>query len=303
MIIGYSQLAPPSWRNSQWPEWERECSSGVLRNKKSPVPIPNIVQIVPDITRPSTTTAVIASAPKRATRVRRSVRILAAIALGTLVNSLGAPPKERLLAERRDAHARELKSCGRKKACIMKPNAAVHDGNSILADLGPSTAQVRTRWTKNEYDSVTVWIAPGDEIPQWRVANRYMVRDAFHAWTAAGAPVRFIFVPDSMRADVKVLWRDSLPDGRAGQVTRFTDARGWLRGAIIEMNTRNMAGGVQDSSTVRAVAMHEVGHLLGLEHSGNERDIMSAWVTARSLTARDRSAMRALYGVSAALGD
>jgi hypothetical protein len=231
------------------------------------------------------------------------VRILAAIALGTLVNSLGAPPKERLLAERRDAHARELKSCGRKKACIMKPNAAVHDGNSILADLGPSTAQVRTRWTKNEYDSVTVWIAPGDEIPQWRVANRYMVRDAFHAWTAAGAPVRFIFVPDSMRADVKVFWRDSLPDGRAGQVTRFTDARGWLRGAIIEMNTRNMAGGVQDSSTVRAVAMHEVGHLLGLEHSGNERDIMSAWVTARSLTARDRSAMRALYGVSAALGD
>jgi predicted Zn-dependent protease len=44
--------------------------------------------------------------------------------------------------------------------------------------------------------------------------------------------------------------------------------------------------------------MHEVGHLLGLEHSGNERDIMSAWVTARSLTSRDRAAMRALYGVS-----
>jgi hypothetical protein len=271
-----------------------------IEGQEEPVPIPNIVQIVPDTSPPSMT---VASAPASATRVRRSVRILAAIALATLVNALGAPPKEHLLAERRDAHARELKSCGRKKACIMKPNAAVHDGNSILADLGPSTSQVRTRWTKNEYDSVTVWIAPGDELPHWHAANRYMVRDAFHAWTAAGAPVRFIFVPDSVRADVHVLWRDSLPDGRAGQVTRFTDARGWLRAAIIEMNTRNMAGGVQDSSTVRAVAMHEVGHLLGLEHSGNERDIMSAWVTARSLTARDRSAMRALYGVSAGLGD
>lgn len=245
----------------------------------------------------------VTATPKRAVRVRRSVRILAGVALATLVNSLGPPPKERLLAERRDAHARELKSCGKRKACIRKPGAAAHDGTAILADVGPSTSQVRSRWTKNEYDSVTVWIAPGEEIPHSQTANRYMVRDAFHAWTAAGAPVRFIFVPDSSRADVQVLWRDSLPDGRAGQVTRLTDPRGWLRAAVIEMNTRNMAGGLQDSLTVRAVALHEVGHLLGLEHSENARDIMSAWVTARSLTSRDRSAMRALYGVSVGLSD
>ena len=130
-----------------------------------------------------------------------------------------------------------------------------------------------------------------------------MVRDAFHAWTAAGAPVRFVFVPDSARADVRVFWSDSLADGRAGQVTRYVDSRGWLRAAVIEMSTRNLAGGVQDSITVRSVALHEVGHLIGLEHSGSERDIMAPWVIAPRLSSMDRASMRALYGVPAAEGD
>jgi predicted Zn-dependent protease len=130
-----------------------------------------------------------------------------------------------------------------------------------------------------------------------------MVRDAFHIWTAAGAPVRFVFVSDSSRADVKVLWLDSLPEGRAGQVTRLADQRGWLRSAIIELSTRNIAGKAQDSTTVRAVALHEVGHLLGLEHSADERDIMAAWVTAQSLTVHDRFAMRALYDFADRRGD
>jgi hypothetical protein len=110
--------------------------------------------------------------------------------------------------------------------------------------------------------------------------------------------VRFVFVADSARADVHVVWRTRLPDGRAGQVTRVADRRGWLRSATIELSTRNLRGGVQKSSTVGAVALHEVGHLLGLEHSDDEGDVMAAWVTARTLSPRDRRAMRALYDVA-----
>ena len=180
----------------------------------------------------------------------------------------------------------------------MGPVAAARDGMVPSTNLVASTTHFRSRWAKNQYDYVRVWIAPGDSVPDWRPADRYVVRDAFHEWSAAGAPVHFVFVGDSMSADVQVLWRDTLPGARAGQVTRFTDNRGWLRTATIELSTRNMAGKAQRVATVHAVTLHEVGHLLGLEHSDDERDIMAAWVTARTLTPRDLSAMRTLYDVA-----
>ena len=230
---------------------------------------------------------------------RRVARGMIAATIVILLGSLGKMPEERLFAERRDAYVRALQSCGRKKACIMGPSAAAHGGADTSVTKLASTTRFRSRWKENQYDSVRVWIAPGEQVPFWRPVDRYVVRDAFHDWSAAGAPVHFVFVADSALADVHVIWRDSLPDSRAGQVTRFTDNRGWLRAATIELSTRGMSGKSQKSSAVHAVALHEVGHLLGLEHSDDQRDIMAAWVKSSRLTGSDVSTMRALYGVAA----
>ena len=233
----------------------------------------------------------------------RSVRSHSVWLLALLLCSLGTPPAEHLVADRRDAYARVLQSCGRKKACIMGPTTAMHAGELSATPAIPATTRFRSRWKENQYDYVRVWIAPSDSVPMSRAANRFVVRDAFHEWSAAGAPVHFVFVSDSAQADVQVVWRDSLPDARAGQVTRFTDKKGWLRSATIELSTRSMSGKSQKTSTVHAVALHEVGHLLGLEHSDDERDIMAAWVTSASLSERDVALMRALYGIEADFQD
>ena len=56
-------------------------------------------------------------------------------------------------------------------------------------------------------------------------------------------------------------------------------------------------GGAQDLRGVKVIALHEIGHLLGLGHSGGHADIMAEWVTADSLSRSDRATARLLYAL------
>jgi predicted Zn-dependent protease len=47
------------------------------------------------------------------------------------------------------------------------------------------------------------------------------------------------------------------------------------------------------------MALHEVGHLLGLDHAASPEHIMSARVRVRDLSEADRATVRLLYAVPA----
>jgi hypothetical protein len=238
------------------------------------------------------------STPKTATRNARLRRGAQWLLAGLLLCEWRYPAPAVLQSDQWSARSSlSVHRCRKSSPCAAGRSVASAWGDSLtyLSFDADGVSTIR-RWPDDGLP-VTVWIAESRG-PQWRAeARRRIARDAFHAWTEAGVPERFMFVSDSSAAMVHVFWRRELPDRRAGQVTRQTDSQGWLRSAVVELSVRNMMGGIQDTATLRAVALHEVGHVIGLEHSPDERDIMAPWVVARQISERDRATASAIYGV------
>jgi predicted Zn-dependent protease len=54
---------------------------------------------------------------------------------------------------------------------------------------------------------------------------------------------------------------------------------------------------VLDEEAMRAMALHEIGHLLGLDHTQDATSIMAPKVRVRDLSAADRATVRLLYSL------
>lgn len=153
------------------------------------------------------------------------------------------------------------------------------------------------RWVRGADDPVRVWFAP----PGAAGANPGFddaVRDAFARWTLSGVPVRFAFVDDSARADVLVRWRAQFDTDRTGQTDLAWDGDGRLVSAVVTIATHDPRGRPLGAEDVRAVALHEVGHVLGLDHSPDSADVMFPTTIAHDLSARDVATAILLYDLA-----
>jgi predicted Zn-dependent protease len=54
-----------------------------------------------------------------------------------------------------------------------------------------------------------------------------------------------------------------------------------------------------DGQSLRAIALHEIGHLIGLAHSDDGHDVMAPLVRVTALSAADRATARLLYTLPA----
>jgi hypothetical protein len=173
--------------------------------------------------------------------------------------------------------------------------AAPHMAGTYLPEIvAAGDARVK-RWVDRTGAPVRVWVAPGDSVPGWRLTFGMVVREAFGAWERIGLPVRFAFVDSPEDAEVHVAWTERLDGQTSGVVQWRADADGWLTQASIVLATWVSDGGRADEASIRRIALHEIGHLLGLEHSADGGDVMAAWVNAGDLSERDRATARLLY--------
>jgi hypothetical protein len=155
------------------------------------------------------------------------------------------------------------------------------------------------RWPDRTTRPLRVFVGESEQLTGWN--NDYLpaVRDAFDTWVQAGIPVRFVFVVDSASADVHVRFIDRFPNGISGKTVWSRDINYWLVTSDIQLAISHPGGGTVTAPQMRAIALHEVGHLLGLDHSSDPDNIMSARVRVRELSEIDRASVRLLYSVPA----
>ena len=168
---------------------------------------------------------------------------------------------------------------------------------TYLADILVERDSALSRWPDRTAKPVRVWVQNAPTLPGWRRQFPELVRTALDEWSSVGIPVRFIYVTDPARAEVRVRWVERLSDESCGETTWTADAEGWMRRADITLAMRSSDGVLQDERDMRAMALHEAGHLLGLGHTTDTTAIMAPWVAADDLTDADRATVRALYAL------
>jgi predicted Zn-dependent protease len=154
------------------------------------------------------------------------------------------------------------------------------------------------RWPDRVQAPLRVWIDSSDTIGGAQAGFPDAVRGAFAQWITVGIPLRVSYVSSARDANIRVRWTDRL-NKKTGSTTWRTDRGGYLTSGEITLATHVSDGHPLDARGMRAIALHEVGHALGLSHSLSERDIMAPLVRVDGLSESDRGTIKLLYSLPA----
>ncbi|HZI21262.1 MAG TPA: matrixin family metalloprotease [Gemmatimonadales bacterium] len=166
--------------------------------------------------------------------------------------------------------------------------------NEVVAAAPDSTLH---RWDDRLSSPVRVYL-PSATVANFQPAFLDQVRSAFARWEAAGVPVRFALDADSATAEVKFQWRIQFEGERTGQTDLQWDDDGRLTSGVVTLATFDPKGQPLAPDDVHVMAMHEIGHLIGLDHSPDAGDIMYATPKVRDLSGRDIATALLLYQLS-----
>lgn len=163
----------------------------------------------------------------------------------------------------------------------------------ILLQRGDNNA----RWPDRQMEPLRVWIQPSSDLADFHISYPVRAREAFERWTRAGVPVAFTFVVDSARSDVPVVWVDKFDMPISGRTRWTRDQHWWIVGSSIAVALHHQSGAPLEPEAIYVITLHEIGHVLGLDHTQDETSIMAARVRVRDLSLSDEHTAQLVYSL------
>lgn len=156
-----------------------------------------------------------------------------------------------------------------------------------FASGGATASPSFAHWSER---SLVVSDRTGD--PAWQEATRRAV----DTWNAVGADMRLAWVEGGVGCNPEgatiPVCRDTLPAGWKGAAAMYDAPDGHLGGARIRVAADRPFTQAQRDT----IACHELGHALGLDHSGSTASCLTQGSVSTIPDATDAASLRASYG-------
>jgi predicted Zn-dependent protease len=169
---------------------------------------------------------------------------------------------------------------------------------SYIDDVLAAQDSALYRWPDNGVDAVRVYVEPSSSAAGWDPAYVELTRSAFAEWNEAGFPLRFTYIDDSERADIRIRWRERFPaeEGqRIGVTERIHTSEFWIASARIDIANHDSTGRLIPTRMVGGTLRHEIGHALGLNHASDPTSVMYRESATTTISPSDRATLRLLY--------